>query len=52
MDVLQRVKIDATSPSPIGLVSVRISPDMTSGGDHVAIRDIEQMESTKVAEKT
>ena len=30
-DVSQRVEVDVTPPSPIGSVSVGISPDMTPG---------------------
>ena len=43
-DVLQRVKVDAITPSPVDSISVRISPDVTPGGDHVAVMDIEQVE--------
>ena len=38
-DVLHRVEVDATPPSPVGSVSVRISPDVTPGEDHIAMRD-------------
>jgi len=38
-NVLQRVKVDATPPSPLGLVSVRISLDVIPGEDRVAILD-------------
>jgi len=40
-DVSQRVEIDATLPPPIGSVSVRTSPDVIPGGDHVASFDAE-----------
>ena len=43
-DVSQRVKIDATPPPPVGPVSVRTSPDVTPGGDHVTSFDAEQVE--------
>jgi len=42
--VSQRVKVDGTPPSPVGSVSVRTSPDVTSSGDHVANFDAEQVE--------
>ena len=35
-EVSQRVEVDATPPSPVGSVSVRISPDVAPSGDHVA----------------
>jgi len=35
-EVSQRVEVDATPPSPDGLVSVKTSPDVTPGRDHVA----------------
>ena len=41
-DVSQRVEVDATPPPPI--CSVRSSPDVTPGGDHVASFDAEQVE--------
>ena len=37
-DVSQRVEVDATTLPPVDLVSVGISLDVTSGGDHVAMR--------------
>jgi len=40
-EVLQRVEVDATPPSPIGSVSVRTSPDMALDGVHVASFDTE-----------
>ena len=40
-DVSQRVKVDATPPSPVSSVSVRTSPDVTPGKDHVASFDTE-----------
>ena len=43
-DVLQRVEVNATPPSPVGSVSVGISLNVTSGGDHVAILNAEQVE--------
>jgi len=30
-NVSQRIKVDATSPFPVGSVSVKISPDVTLG---------------------
>jgi len=42
--VSQRVEVDATSPTPVDSVSVRISPDMTPGGDHVAVMNTKQVE--------
>jgi len=38
------VEVDATPPSPVGSVSVKTSPDVTPGGDHVARVDTEQIE--------
>jgi len=38
------VEVDATLPSPAGLVSVRISPEVTPGGDRVAVLDAKQVE--------
>ena len=40
-DVSQWVEIDATLPFLVGSVSVEISPDVTPGGDHVAMMDTE-----------
>jgi len=37
------VEID-TIPSPVGSVSLKTSPDVTLGGDHVARVDTEQVE--------
>jgi len=37
-------RLDATLPSPVGSVSVRTSPGMTPGEDHVASFDAEQVE--------
>jgi len=42
--VSQRVEVDATPPSPVGSVSVKTSPDVTPGGDHIARVDTEQVE--------
>ena len=39
------MEIDVTLPSPVGLVSVKTSPDVTPGGDHVARVDAEQVEN-------
>jgi len=47
-DVSQRVEGDATSPPPVSSVSVRTSPDMTPGGDHVASFDAEQVETLMI----
>ena len=38
------MEIDATLLSPVSLLSVRISPDVTPGGDHVSSFDAEQVE--------
>ena len=43
-DVSHRVEVDAILPSPIGSVSVGISPDEISGGDHVVVMDTETVE--------
>ena len=43
-EVLQRVEVDATPPSPVGSVSVKTSPDVTPGGDHVVKVDTKQVE--------
>ena len=43
-DVSQRVEVDATPPPPVGSVSVRTSPDVTPGEDHVAGLDAKQVE--------
>ena len=43
-EVSQRVEVDATPLSLIGSVSVKTSPDVTPGGDHVARVDAEQVE--------
>ena len=40
-DVSQRVEVDGTPPTPVGSVSVRTSPDVTPGRDHVASFDAE-----------
>ena len=40
-DVSQRVEVDATPPPTVGSVSVRTSPDVTPGEDHVASFDAE-----------
>jgi len=37
------VEIDATPPPPVSSVSVRTSPDVTPGGDHVASFNVEQV---------
>ena len=52
-DVLLRVKVDATPPSPVGSVSVGISPVVTPRENHVAMLDTEHidliaMERTKL----
>ena len=41
--VSQRVEDDATPPSQVGSVSVKTSPDVTLGEDHVASCDAEQV---------
>ena len=38
------MEVDATPPSPVDSVSVRTSPDVITGGDHVASFDAEQVE--------
>ena len=43
-DLLQWVEINTTPQSPIGSISVRISPVMTPGRDHIAVMDTEQVE--------
>ena len=43
-DVSQRVEVDAISLSHVSFVSVRTSPDVTPGGDHLASFDAEQVE--------
>jgi len=48
--VLQRVEVDAALPSSVGSVSVGISLDMTSGGVHVAVFDVEQVDLIAVKE--
>jgi len=35
--------VDATPQTPVGSVSVRTSPDMTPGGDHVASFEAEHV---------
>ena len=43
-EVSQRVEVDATSPSPVGSVSARTSPDVAPGEDHVASFNAEQVD--------
>ena len=43
-DVSQREEIDATLSSLVGSVSVKISPDVTTSGDHVAALDVEDID--------
>jgi len=43
-DISHRVDVDATAPPLVGFVSVRTSPDVTPGGDNVAIFDAKQVE--------
>ena len=43
-EVSQWVEVDGTPPSPIGSVSVKTSPDVTLGGDHVSKVDAEHVE--------
>ena len=43
-EISQRVEVDATSPSPVGSVSVKTSLDVTPGENHVARVDTEQVE--------
>ena len=44
-DVSQGVEIDASPPPSVNSVSVRTSPDVTPGGDHVASFDVEHVEN-------
>jgi len=44
-EVSQWVEVDATPPSPVGSVSVRTSPNVTPGGDHVISFDAEEVEN-------
>ena len=39
-----RVEVDATLPSSVDSISVRTSPDVTPGGDHIAMVDTQQVE--------
>ena len=43
-EVSQRVEVNATPPSLVSSVSVKTSPDVTPGGDHVVRADVEQVE--------
>ena len=43
-EVSQRVEVDVTPSSPVGSISVKTSPDVTPGEDHVARVDAEQVE--------
>ena len=43
-DVSRRVEINATPPPSVGSVSVRTSPNVTPGGDHVASSYAKQVE--------
>ena len=43
-NVSQCVEVDTTPSPPVGSVSVKISPDVTPGGDHVAALNVEQVE--------
>ena len=43
-DVSQRMDVDAIPPSPVGSVLVGISPNVTAGGDHVAVLNAEQID--------
>ena len=40
-EVLQRVEVDVTPPSPVDFVSLWISPDVTPSGDRVVVLDVE-----------
>jgi len=42
-EVSQRVEVDAIPSSLVGSVSVKTSPDVTSGGDHVVRVDTVQI---------
>ena len=44
IDVSQRVEVDATPPPLVGSVSVKILPDVTPSGDHIASFDAKQVE--------
>ena len=43
-EVSQTVEVDATPPSAVGSASVKTSPNVTQGGDHVARVDVDQVE--------
>jgi len=43
-DISQRLEVDVTPSSPVSLVSVGISPDVTPGEDHVVVLDVEQVD--------
>ena len=47
-EVSQRVEVDATPPSPVGSALEKTSPDVTPGGDHVAMIVLAQRPSTLV----
>ena len=38
------MEVDATPPSPVGLVSVKASPEVTLGEDQVVSFDVEQVD--------
>ena len=44
-DVSQWMEVDATLPSPVGSVSLKISLDVTPGGDHTISFDAEHVEN-------
>ena len=43
-DVSQREEVDVIPPSLVGSVSIEISPNVTSGGDRVAVLNAEQVD--------
>ena len=43
-DISQWVEVDTTPPSPVGSMSVGISPDVTLGGDHTTGLNAKQVE--------
>ena len=43
-EVSQVVEVDTTPPSPVSSVSLKTSPDVIPGGDHVVRVDTEQVE--------
>jgi len=44
-EISQRMEVNTTPPPLVGTVSVRTSPNMTPGGDHVASFDAKNVEN-------